>query len=171
MRTHWRLHRSLLLLRLKPVLVYGYTLACASLTLASTQLLQTMYAFVLCVWEHHAWKDYTACIEESRWGTVCVNWACFDLCVCSIWQWLPESLYVSVCTCMDDHCVHSSITKHISRLHACKIELVLDKISMHSSITVTFESLNARKCEYCFNIYFCVHWGMARSALRISSAL
>jgi hypothetical protein len=93
------------------------------------------------------------------------------LSVCSIWQWMPESLHVSVCTCMDDHCVHSSITKHISRLHACKIERVRDKICMHPGITVTFESLNACKCEYCFNICFCVHSSIARSSLRFSSAL
>ena len=47
---------------------------------------------------------------------------------------MPESLHVSVCTSMDDYCVHSSITKHISRLHACKIERVFDKICVHSSM-------------------------------------
>ena len=84
---------------------------------------------------------------------------------------MPESLHVSVCTCMNYHCVHSSITKHISRLHACKIERVFDKICMHSSVANTFESLHSCRCECRCTMYFCVHSSIARSALRFSSAL
>ena len=47
--------------------------------------------------EHHAWKDYTVCIEESRWGTAYVNWACVDpMCMFN----LTMNAWVFACVCM-----------------------------------------------------------------------